>query len=314
MKKSIYIFGMVCLSTLLMGTIFKASHLPGAAILLTIGLSSLAVIFLPLALSLLLKETDDKLLKFVYYTAFISFSIDFIGALFKILHWPGAEWLMVIGLPLPFVLFLPAYITYHNKRKLKANMSFFSIILFMIYMGVFSTLLALRADFIVYKGYTLSASSLSETNSFLSNELKQRAAISASNTTIELVKQIEVMKQKLVISLEPEIKDLSFPDGSFNYADIRAKDKKLTYQDFNDAGLQSFNQLLIEFYKLHDSNDKNTLRLMNEIDTYRLQRTDNEAPLITYLPIIAVMNVLTDWQNKLLLIEYLECQKTKLES
>jgi hypothetical protein len=44
---------------------------------------------------------------------------------------------------------------------------------------------------------------------------------------------------------------------------------------------------------------------MNEIDTYRLQRTDNEAPLITYLPIIAVMNVLTDWQNKILLIEYL---------
>jgi hypothetical protein len=305
MKKSIYIFGMVCLSISLMGTIFKAAHLPGAAILLTIGLGSLALLFLPFALSLLLKETDDKLLKFVYYAAFISFSIDFIGALFKILHWPGAEWLMVIGLPLPFILFLPAYITYHNKRKLKANMSFFSIILFMIYMGVFSTFLALRADFMVYKGYIISASSLSETNRFLRTELKQSADISSLNSTELLVKQIETLKLKLVMVFEPEIKDLTLPDRSFNYADICAKDKKLAYEDFNNAGLQSINQQLIEFYKLYDNNDKNTLRLMNESDTYRLQRTDNEAPLITYLPIIAVMNVLTDWQNKILLIEYL---------
>jgi hypothetical protein len=175
----------------------------------------------------------------------------------------------------------------------------------MIYMGVFSTFLALKADHTVYKGFTFSASSLSETNRFLRTELKQSADISSLNSTELLVKQIETLKLKLVMVFEPEIKDLTLPDGSFNYADICAKDKKLAYEDFNNAGLQSINQQLIEFYKLHDNNDKNTLRLMNEIDTYRLQRTNNKAPLITYLPIIAVMNVLTDWQNKILLIEYL---------
>jgi len=314
MKKSINIFGIFCLSTLLIGTIFKATHLPGAAILITIGLSSIAGIFIPLALKLLLKETDDKLLKFVYYAAFVSFSFDFVGALFKILHWPGAEWLMLIGVPLPFVLFLPAYILYHNKRKLKANMSFFSIILFMIYLGVFSALLALSPNFIVYKGYTLSASSLSETNSFLSNELKQGDELTTSNSTLQLVKQIEEMKQKLVFSFEPDFKNLSLPDGSFNYADVRAKDKKLAYQDFNNAGFQSINQQLMQFYKLHETNDENTMRLVNEIEIYRLPRVNDEAPLITNLPIIAVINVLTDWQNKLLLIEYLQNQNTKIES
>jgi len=314
MKKSIYIFGMICLSTLLIGTIFKATHLPGAAILITIGLSSIAVLFIPLALGQLLKGTDDKLLKFVYWAAFVSFSFDFVGALFKILHWPGAEWLMVIGVPLPFVLFLPAYILYHNKRKLKANMSFFSIILFMIYLGVFSALLALSPNFIVYKGYTLSASSLSETNSFLSNELKQNNDKSTSNSTLQLVKQIEEMKQKLVISFEPDFKNLSLPDGSFNYATIRAKDKKLAYQAYNDAGLQAINQQLVKFFKVHETNDKNTLRLMNEIEAYTLPLVNDEAPLITTLPIIAAINVLTDWQNKLLLIEYLQNQNTKLES
>ena len=48
------------------------------------------------------------MLRFVYTAAFISFIIDFIGMAFKILHWPGAAILLIIGIPLPFILFLPA--------------------------------------------------------------------------------------------------------------------------------------------------------------------------------------------------------------
>ncbi|MDA3892989.1 MAG: hypothetical protein PF517_15110 [Salinivirgaceae bacterium] len=306
MKKSIYIFGMVCLSIILMGTIFKASHLPGASILITIGLSSIAFLFLPFALGLLLKASDDKSLKFVYYAAFISFSVDFTGMLFKILHWPGAEWLMVIGIPLPFVLFLPAYISYHNKRKLKTDMSFFGIILFMIYLGVFSTLLALNASYTVFKSYAHSASSISETNSFLSYDLKQGEKTRSSASSLQLVKQIETLKQQLAISANTENSQFIYPDGSFSYETIYSKDKVLNLEQYNLAGLNDLNKELVIYYNTLNKLKKNNecIRLFEEIEAYRIPKYEADEPLLTKLPLITALNVLTDWQNKILLIEY----------
>ena len=106
MKKSIYILGVISLSITLLATIFKVMHLAGAGVLLIAGLGGLTFVFLPLAFAKLLKSTDDKLLKFVFTAAYISFTVDFIGMLFKILHWPGAGLFLIVGIPLPFILFL----------------------------------------------------------------------------------------------------------------------------------------------------------------------------------------------------------------
>lgn len=143
MSKTVNYLGMISLALVLVATILKVNHLPGAAIALILGLGSISIIFLPVAYVQLLTNTSDNLLKWVYHAAFISFFIDFVGMIFKVLHWPGASILMTIGVPLPFVLFLPLYMRYHNKRQLKTDSAFFSVVLFMIYLGVFSSLLAI---------------------------------------------------------------------------------------------------------------------------------------------------------------------------
>ena len=144
MKSSIYLTGILSLVFILLGSIAKMLHLPLAGILLTLGVILMVALFLPRAYNTLRKATEDILLKAVYLTALIAFSIDLLSALFTIQQWPGAQKLMIIGIPLPFVLFLPTYIYYHNKQKLKANLNFLGVLCFMVFLGVFSSLLAIN--------------------------------------------------------------------------------------------------------------------------------------------------------------------------
>lgn len=302
MKKSIYILGIICLSIILFGTIFKVMHFPGAAILITVGLGALSLIFLPITYFKLLKSTNDKLLKLVYHAGFIAFSIDFIGMVFKINHFPGASWFLIVGLPLPFVLFLPAYIVYHSKRKLKTDLNFFGIILFMVYLGVFSSLLSLSTSRSFLNSYVISTESLSNTNQFLISEIESNNTYNSQ----QLVNQIEGMKQSLIKAVESEESQSIKKDESISYYQIHKKDARLNIQQFNNAGFNSFNKQFENFkieLKESDSNDF-TSRLIDEIDIYRISNKEGENPIITKLPLISVLNILTDWQNKILLINY----------
>lgn len=300
MKRSIYILGIICLSIILFGTLFKVMHFPGAAILMTVGLGTLALVFLPITYYKLLKSTDDKLLKWIFHAGFIAFSVGFIGMLFKINHWPGANWFLIIGLPLPFILFLPAYIIYHSKRKLKTNLNFFGIILFMVYLGVFSSLLSLRTGNSILNAYAISTESLSNTNQFLMSETESNNTFSSQ----QLVNQIESMKQSLIKTIDSENSQFIKLNGNISYHQIYKKDAKLNIQQFNDAGFNSFNKQFENFKtELMNSNDF-TSRLIDEIDIYRITNKERENPIITKLPLIVVLNVLTDWQNKILLINY----------
>jgi len=307
MKKSIYIIGVIFLSITLLATLFKVGHLQGAGVLLVVGLGGLTFAFLPLAFSKLLKSTDDKLLKFVYTAAFISFSVDFIGMLFKILHWPGAGILMIVGIPLPFILFLPAYITYHNKRKLKTDINFSAIVLFMIYLAVFSSLLAFDAKKSDYVAYAHSAYEVSARNQYLVSETTSNIDTDISVSVSELVKQIEVIKQKLIKQASDENSDIIQSDGTINYYQMSGMGNKLKLNLINEVGFVKFNE---EFEKFNDLlkikfDNSNTERLIDEIDTYRLPKYEGEMPIVAQIPLIVTLSVLSDWQNKLLLISYM---------
>ncbi len=303
MKKSIYILGIIILCILLVASISKVSHLPGANPLILGGLGGIALIFLPIAYSRLLKSTDDKLLKFVYSAALVSFLIDFIGAAFKILHWPGAGILLIIGVPLPFILFLPAYIKYHNKRKLNADINFFTIVLFMIYLGVFSSLLAMDVSRNVLDSYAHAANNLAETNQYL-----------ASNTTRnkqanELIEQLETLKQKLITIGNAKKGILSETNSSIDYQSISQKNIKIPFTPLCELGLEKFNKQFEDYCQTIEMTEINK-RLIDETNTYRIGENSSTKPVIAQLPLIGILDILTDWQNKILLIEYFNSQQT----
>jgi hypothetical protein len=306
MKKNIYILGMICLSITLLAVLFKISYWPGAGILLLAGIGSLALLFLPIACLVAVKSTNDKLLKNLYIAAFISFSVDFIGMLFKIMHWPGAGIFLMIGIPLPFILFLPAYIYYHIKRKLKTDLNFFAVLLFMIYVGVFSSLLSLRPGVEILNFYAQSTNELAQANKYLSANTSQAPSSEISNSTRQLVEQIDEIKHKLLLAYEQE--KIIKSDESIDFTAVLIKDLKISIEQLNECGFNKFNQDFEIFSRnlMIKSPDSTLIILIEEIDKYRSTNEQKDIPVIATLPLSLAMNVLTDWQNKLFLINYMQ--------
>jgi len=107
MKNTMKMSGIV--GTVLLGfaTLFKVMHWPGAGIMVTIGAVSLAFIFMPTALGVLWKETHSSKRIFLFITSFIAAASFLMGVLFKIMHWPGAGFILTIGALSSVVLFIP---------------------------------------------------------------------------------------------------------------------------------------------------------------------------------------------------------------
>lgn len=306
MKRSVYILGIFCLALVLMGTIFKVSHLQGASILLTSGLVTLSLVFLPLAYFHLNNSTNDKLLKLVYLLGCISFLIVFVGVLFKLMHWPGASILLVVGLPIPFVLFLPAYIYYHIKRQLKTDGSFFGILFFMVYLAVFTSMLATSSQRTPLQAYAYSTTECSKSNAFLSQNLKDTSKTKQEVSSAELIEKIEQIKLDLIRSVADANTAVLNVDGEINYFALSGKDRYILLEVYDQVGFSSFNsdyELFVNQIKEYKSTDL-TKRLFQEIDEYRLVNPNYNQPILMQLPLITALSVLTDWQNKLLLITY----------
>lgn len=301
MKKTSYILGIISICFILVATIFKAMHLPGAGTLLTLGLGFISLVFLPTAYFNLRKSTEDKLLRAVYLTAFISFFIDFIGALFKIMHWPGAAKLLIIGVPLPFVLFLPTYIYYHNKRKLKTDTSFFSILLFMIYLGVFSSLLA------VNYGKNFIYSYISTAESINTNTKSLEGLFNPSNECTQLVEQIEQLKVKLIKHSYKDDVGVFENDKIINYKAIIRKDARMNIYFVAEKEFKAFN-LGFEKYTGGFVNSMEAKRLINEINRHRKENLEGEHAAIANLPLFMSLNILSDWQNKILLMDFIDAE------
>jgi hypothetical protein len=144
MKQKIYILGIVTTLIVFMGAIFKVNHLPGAGILLTIGLITLVFLFLPLALVNHYRSAESRQNLSLYIVTWLTCLIIFMSMLFKIMHWPFAGLLLTIALPFPYIVFLPVFLTVTSKNK---NFNIYNtvfVLLLLALNSVFSGLLSLN--------------------------------------------------------------------------------------------------------------------------------------------------------------------------
>ncbi len=144
MQKSIIFSGIVSINIFLYGALMKMLHYPGAGIMIMTGLGLTAFLFLPAVTLTVYKDADDKRSLWVYLSGFICAFICIIGAMFKIQHLPGANILLLIGIPVPFVFFLPVYVYHHVRRGDRVMKGFLGVMFLMTYIAVFSALMAVR--------------------------------------------------------------------------------------------------------------------------------------------------------------------------
>ncbi len=157
MKQKIYIYGLCTVLVIVLGTIFKINHLPGAGIMITIGLAALVLFFIPSALINNYKSGDNRQSLSLYIITWITCFVIFTAMLFKVQHWPFAGTMLTIALPFPYIVFLPVFLYVTSKNK-KFNIYNTVFVLFLLALNsVFSGLLALNVSKVrIDESYNLS--------------------------------------------------------------------------------------------------------------------------------------------------------------
>jgi hypothetical protein len=162
MKNKIYYYGLICCILVLAGGLLKIFHLPGAGIALTLGITFFCLWFIPLSLLSSYKAEKDKKVKWLYIIGFITVLVDLGGALFKIQHWPGAEISMIVGIPVSFILFLPAYLLYNRTDSQVNYRNLLPIMFFFAYYAVITALLSLNVSKNIIDASVVAAYNLNE--------------------------------------------------------------------------------------------------------------------------------------------------------
>jgi len=217
MKQKIYILGEITAIVTLMGTIFKVNHWPAAGIMLTAGMVTFVLAFLPLALIDSYRGDENKLNKPLYIVTGVTGFVIFTGMLFKIRHWPYAGPLLSIALIFPYVVFLPVFfiVTLRNKNFNIYNTVF--ILLLLAVNSVFSGLLALNISRErIHDSYNLSRT-LNKAELFL-NLLP--ATDTKSQFTLQIDKILKIVDeyQNLILKEDGSSKQLweTEPDNLFH--------------------------------------------------------------------------------------------------
>lgn len=116
MKKFMIVSGILAVTALSLGVLFKFLHFPGAAVLLTLGIASFSLIFLPLLFTLKAKEKPASKDRLLAGLAIFSGMMMSMAILFKVMHWPGAMIMLYLALALLLFVLLPVYLLHGLKN------------------------------------------------------------------------------------------------------------------------------------------------------------------------------------------------------
>ena len=120
MKKTVYFSGFVATFCILIGVMFKIMHWPGASAILVTGNLSLTVCLLAILFGLLTSKTTFPRLTYSRNLfGVVGGMLVASGVFFKIMHWPGASILLVLGMFLITFIFLPIFFWQLYRSEMK---------------------------------------------------------------------------------------------------------------------------------------------------------------------------------------------------
>lgn len=146
MKQKIYILGIATAMIVFIGTLFKINHWAGAGILLLAGIFILVFVFMPMALIDSYKSEGNSSSRILYFITWLTSLVVFISILFKVQHWSGAGYLMIVSIPFPFVVFLPVFLFVTSRNKDHSIYNTVYMLLLLMVISCFTVLLALNVS------------------------------------------------------------------------------------------------------------------------------------------------------------------------
>lgn len=158
------------------GVLFKVMHWPLAGLMMASGWLLILFIFLPLLLHNKLKEASSKKEKQFFVLGVVAVIIFELSAIFKIMHWPGASVLMILGSVMLVCCFLPAYTYSKFKETGKITGQFIFLVILSIYAVVLTSLMAMNVSSDVMTRFVNQESNASKINNYLNKKMERIAS------------------------------------------------------------------------------------------------------------------------------------------
>lgn len=225
-----HLSGLFSTVIILLGILFKVQHWPSAGILLPLGMVLAALVFLPSLVFSKISDDKGEGKKSAYLAGLFAGLLYIAGFLFKIMHWPGAGILILLGLIITVAVFLPAYSYAHFKNEVHVKGSFI-FLTFVVMMAVLTiSLMSLTVSKNVFNEFVVTETQMEN----VLDDLTAKTTILAENLSInnqtegdfviisekanEIDHWIEALKRELISIADPESKALK--NDKINYKHI----------------------------------------------------------------------------------------------
>lgn len=203
MKRTMIISAVITAFTFVTGALFKIMHWPGAAFMILLSITTLCFIFLPILFLFKSKETNSTIEKITLGVATVFGIVISLATLFKVMHWPGANFMWLSSLGFLFFVFLPLFFFSGIRKKETKLNTIISSVLILVAIGLLFALTQLRVskwtEYHEYKAdlQLIQLIELSEINSShtmtVSDGLKRKGN--------ELIEEINALKKGLVLHM-----------------------------------------------------------------------------------------------------------------
>lgn len=189
-------------ATLMMGTgiISKFLHLPGAAAEIVLGTFAFCFVFLPLMLTLRIREKSTVKDKILITLAVCTGILISLAIVFKIMWWPGANMMGLSAVAVLVLLFLPVYlVTGLRNPDTKVN-TIVSSVLIVIGSGLFLSLA--RTPRATQLHHVQETGSYVRSEQILQRELKQLSHTAGTHmdASASILQQCESLKSSILLS------------------------------------------------------------------------------------------------------------------
>lgn len=213
MKKTVNISGLLAAIFTLLGSVFKVMHWPGAGVSFVLGIAIFSLIFLPLMIALKFRDEGSKTDKLVLSFGFLVGIVTSLGFLFKMMHWPGANIMMLSGLVSFTFVYVPIYFFSRVRRPdLRFNTTVNSVLM-------------MACGGLLFAMYNLGYSTKVEESTQQAYRLLNEEADKMNHSRIVSVNARDVNDlQKQIILLDEQISGFK--------ADIMMSSGQLTRQEF----------------------------------------------------------------------------------
>ena len=270
MKNYAYVLGLIGTVLTITGVFFKMMHWPGASIVLTLGFLIIAAVFLPLYFILSYREQAEKP-KLIYpVVGYLSLLLVFTGAIFKIMHWPGANILLKSSVAFILVGFLPLFIVkiFARTGGRKFNLSY----ILMVLVGISVILVMVRVNISKdsIDSYTSMTMQFTETTELLNERTDQLIEMTGDRVTPEMQKitgyaaELEETADQMLNGLLAAVDQAGVPLTQVSRRDF----KRANREAFIDNGLGTKFKTQAGAFKTYlvDVVDDPLLKHMVEID------------------------------------------------